>query len=217
MKKHRLYLAIALTSIPLWLPALSSKNSAPWNWFKEWRTPAFASETSAAQQEVPVEQVVIRGNRRIPESTIKIWIGTREGDTYNASQVDRDVRALTAQGHFKNVQVFTEDGTRGGKIVTFELTEWPLILDIRYEGLKSVQQSKVLEEYRKRQIGLSKESQYDPVKVKRAAAVIKDLLADEGRPDAKVDAVDEDISKTAVAVIFKVDEGARVRVAEIEF
>src|SRR5215472_13818103 len=98
-----------------------------------------------AQQEVLVEQVLIRGNRRIPETTVKIWLSTREGDVYNPAILDRDVRALYAQGHFQDVKVFAEDGTRGGKIVTFEVKEWPLILEIRYEGLKSVQVSKVLE------------------------------------------------------------------------
>ncbi len=164
-----------------------------------------------------VEQVLIRGNRRIPESTAKIWIATREGDPYNPAQLDRDVRALYAQGHFEDVKVFAEEGTRGGKLITFEVKEWPLLLDIRYEGLKSVQQSTLLEEFRKRQVGLSKESQYDPVKARRAAAVIKEMLANEGRPEAKVEPVKEDISQTAVALIFKIEEGPRFRVADIEF
>ena len=126
---------------------------------------------ASQQQGVLVEQVIVRGNRRIPESTVKIWIGTREGDPYNPVQLDRDVRALYAQGHFEDVKIFAEEGTRGGKIITFELKERPLLLDIKYEGLKSIQQSTVLEEFRKRSVGLSKESQYDAVKAKRAAAV----------------------------------------------
>lgn len=168
-------------------------------------------------QNVTVEQVLIRRNRRIPESTIRIWIGTREGDPYNPAQLDRDVRALYAQGHFEDVKVYAEEGTRGGKIITFEVIERPLLLDIKYEGLKSVQQSTVLEEFRKRSVGLSKESQYDAVKAKRAAAVIKELLANEGRPEATVDPVVESISGTAVALTFKINEGPRFRVAAIEF
>lgn len=178
---------------------------------------AAPSAYGRTSQQVLVEQVIIRGSRRIPESTIKIWIGTREGDPYNPTQLERDIRALLAQGHFDDAKVFSEDGTRGGKIVTFEVVEFPLILDIRYEGLKSLQQSKILEEFRKRQIGLSKESQYDPVKARRAAAVIKSLLADEGRPEAKVDAITEEISRTAIALVFKIEEGPRFRIAEIEF
>jgi outer membrane protein insertion porin family len=172
---------------------------------------------NAGKTQETVEQVLVRGNRRIPESTIKIWIGTREGDPYNPTQLDRDVRALYAQGHFEDVKVFAEPGARGGKIITFDVREWPLLLDIKYEGLKSVQQSTVLEEFRKRQVGLSKESQYDPVKARRAAAVIKELLANEGRPEAKVEPVIEEISATAVGLTFKIEEGPRFRVADIEF
>jgi outer membrane protein insertion porin family len=168
-------------------------------------------------QNVTVEQVLIRGNRRIPESTIKIWIGTREGDPYSPAQIERDIRALYAQGHFEDVKIYAEEGTRGGKIITFEVRERPLLLEIKYEGLKSVQQSTVLEEFRKRSVGLSKESQYDAVKAKRAAAVIKELLANEGHPEATVTPVVEDISKTAVSLTFKIDEGPRFRVATIEF
>lgn len=168
-------------------------------------------------QNVTVEQVSIRGNRRIPETTIKIWIGTREGDQYSPVQLDRDVRALYAQGHFEDVKVYAEEGTRGGKIITFEVSERPLLLDIKYEGLKSVQQSTLLEEFRKRSVGLSKESQYDAVKAKRAASVIKELLANEGHPEATVDPIREEISKTAVALIFRINEGPRFRVATIEF
>src|SRR6185503_11112877 len=168
-------------------------------------------------QNVTVEQVLIRNQRRIPESTVKIWIGTREGDPYNPVQLDRDVRALYAQGHFEDVKIFAEEGTRGGKIITFEVRERPLLLDIKYEGLKSVQQSTLLEEFRKRSVGLSKESQYDPVKVRRAAVVIKEMLANEGRPEAKVEPAIEQISSTAVGLTFKIDEGPRFRVADIDF
>ncbi|HEY6331164.1 MAG TPA: POTRA domain-containing protein, partial [Blastocatellia bacterium] len=168
-------------------------------------------------QEVTVEKVIISDNRRIPESTIKIWISTKEGDPFNPAALDRDVRALYAQGHFQDVKVYAEDGPRGGKIITFEVKEWPLILEINYEGLHSLEISKIQEEYRTRQVGLSKESQYDPVKAKRAAAVVKDMLADEGHPDATVNFQTEDISKTSVSLNFKINEGPRVRVATIEF
>ena len=175
------------------------------------------SALASRVQNVNVEQVLIRGNRRIPESTIKIWIGTREGDPYSPVQLDRDVRALYAQGHFEDVKVYAEEGTRGGKIITFEVKERPLLLDIKYEGLKSITTSTVLEEFRKRSVGLSKESQYDAVKAKRAASVIKELLSNEGHPEATVDPIREDISQTAVALTFRINEGPRFRVATIEF
>ena len=149
MSKRVFFLIVGLISAAAVLP-LGRHGRALWS------APAPHAFAGGAQsQEVRVEQVTIRGNRRIPESTIKIWISTREGDPYDPATLDRDVRALYAQGHFQDVKVFSEDGTRGGKIVTFEVKEWPLILEIKYEGLKSVQQSKILEQGRTRHIARS--------------------------------------------------------------
>src|SRR5262249_12895814 len=56
-----------------------------------------------------------------------------------------------------------------------------------------------------------------PVKLRRVAAVIKDLLANEGHPEARVETLVEPLSETAVRLIFEIDEGPRFRVAEIQF
>src|SRR5579862_4891912 len=93
----------------------------------------FNAHGAASPQDVRIEQINIKGLRRIPESTAKIWISSREGDVFTPAQVDSDIRALYAQGHFSDVKVYQEDGNRGGKIITFEVLEFPLILDIKYE------------------------------------------------------------------------------------
>ena len=183
------------------------------------RCDALAPDPCALNQSVVVEQINIRNNRRIPDSTIRVWIGSREGKAYSPVQLDRDVRTLYAQGQFADVKVWVEEGSRGGKVITFEFAEWPILLDIKYEGLKSVPVSTVLEELRKRAVGLSKDSPYNPVKARRAALVIKELLANEGYPEATVEPQAEPVSAggTAVVLTFKVDEGQRFRIAAIEF
>lgn len=111
-----------------------------------------------------IERVIIRGNRRIPASTIKSWIATRKGDSYRAERLDHAVRALFDTGHFFDVKVYVEDGLRRGKIVTFEVAERPLIQEIAYEGIDQATQAEVREEWRKQKIDLSQGSEYDPVK-----------------------------------------------------
>jgi len=153
-----------------------------------------------------IERVIMRGNRRIPASTIKSWIGTRKGDSYSPEQLDRDVRALHDTGHFADVKVYVEDGLRRGKIITFEVTERPIILEIVYEGIDQATQAEVLEEWRKQKVELSKGSEYDPVKVRRAAAVIQDLLVRRGNQRAKVNPMVEQQTAGRVSVVFKVEE-----------
>jgi outer membrane protein insertion porin family len=153
-----------------------------------------------------VERVIIRGNRRIPTSTIKSLIGTRKGDSYRPEQLDRDVRVLHDTGHFEDVKVYVEDGLRRGKIVTYELAERPLILEIAYEGIDQTTVAEVLEELRKQKVELQKGAEYDPVKVRRAAAVIRDLLVRRGNQLTKVNAMVEQQTQTGVSLVFKVQE-----------
>ncbi|MEK6407919.1 MAG: POTRA domain-containing protein [Acidobacteriota bacterium] len=153
-----------------------------------------------------IERVIIRGNRRIPASTIKSWIATRKGDSYGADQLDRALRALFVTGHFFDVKVYAEDGLRRGKIVTFEVLERPLIQEIAYEGIDLPTQAEVREEWRKQKIDLSQGSEYDPVKVRRAAAVIKDLLVKRGNQRARVSPLVEQSTATTVSIVFKIEE-----------
>jgi outer membrane protein insertion porin family len=137
---------------------------------------------------------------------IKSWIGARRGDSYSPEQLDRDVRALHDTGHFDDVKVYVEDGLRRGKIITFEVSERPLILEINCEGIDEATQAEVFEEWRKQKIELSKGSEYDPVKVRRAAAAIQELLVRRGNKRAKVNPMVERQTPTGVLVLFKVEE-----------
>ena len=183
---------------------------------------AFYQRVSAQNPQQPqrlVEDVDIIGNRRLRKEDILYWIQTRPGDPYNADQVNRDLQTILSLNFFDKVgtRVSTEDGPRGGIRVIFEVKELPIIRDIQFEGLKSVTESDVLKTFRERRVGISKESILDPVKLKNAERVLKELLAAKGHPNAVVSGSIEEVSKTSSAITFVVNEGARVRVAEIQF
>jgi outer membrane protein insertion porin family len=178
----------------------------------------------SAQQNPPapqqlVESVDITGNRRLRKDDILYYIQTRPGDVYNVDQIQRDYQTLLSLSFFDKVKtrVFTEPAPRGGVAVIFEVVELPIIRDLSFDGLKSVQESDVLKAFRERRVGVSKESIYDPVKVRNAIRVIKELLAAGGHPNATVTERTEEVSATSLAITFDVDEGDRVRVVDIQF
>ena len=175
-----------------------------------------------AQQTQPqrlVESVDIIGNRRLRKDDILYYIQTRPGDPYNVEQIQRDYQTLLSLTFFDKTatRVFTENGPRGGVNVIFEVKELPIIRDLTFEGLKSVQESDVLKAFRERRVGVSKESIYDPVKVRNAMRVIKELLSAGGHPNATVEERTEEVSATSLAITFDVNEGDRVRVVDIQF
>jgi outer membrane protein insertion porin family len=171
-------------------------------------TTLIAQEANNSEQENSqlIERVIIRGNRRIPEKTIKLFIPTRKGDYYSAEQLDQAVRALFNTRHFSDVKVYVEGGVRGGKIVTFEVAERPLIQEIAYEGIDEATQEEARKEWRKQNIDLSEGSEYDPVSVRRAAAVIQALVVKRGNQQAKVIPMVEQRTATGVAIVFKIEE-----------
>src|SRR4030095_6040490 len=166
-----------------------------------------------------VESVDIIGNRRLRKDDILYYVQTRPGDPYNVDQVERDYQTLLSLTFFDKTatRVLTENGPRGGVNIIFEVRELPIIRDLQFDGLKSVQESDVLKAFRERRVGVSKESIYDPVKVRNAMRVIKELLSDSGHPDATVDERTEEVSATSLAITFVVNEGDRVRVVEVQF
>lgn len=174
---------------------------------------------SAQQNQRLVESVDITGNRRLRKDDILYYVQTRPGDPFNEQQIQRDLQAILALGFFDktSTRVFTEEGTRGGVNVIFEVKELPIIRDLQFDGLKSVAESDVLKAFREKRVGVSKESIYDPVKTRNAIRVLKELLAARGHPNAKIEERVDEVSLTSTALTFVVDEGARVRVVEIQF
>src|SRR5215213_2657177 len=160
---------------------------------------------NAQQQTQPqrlVENVDIIGHRRLRKDDILYYIQTRPGDVYNEAQVQRDYQTLLSLTFFDKTEtrVLTETGPRGGVNIIFEVKELPIIRDLTFEGLKSVQESDVLKAFRERRVGVSKESIYDPVKVRNAMRVIKELLSEGGHPNATITERTEEVSATSLAI-----------------
>src|SRR5437773_1238015 len=186
---------------------------------------AQASPTAPAQQTpVPQQGVIERiefiGNRRVRTDTLKARIFSREADPYNEDTLRRDFQALWNTQFFEDVKLRVEDSPKraNAKIIVFEVKERPQIRRIRYDGIHSVSESDILDRFKERKVGLSVESQFDPTKIKKAEVVLKELLGEHGRQFAKVTPQYERIaSSNAVILVFKIEEGPKVKVGKIKF
>ena len=179
--------------------------------------PAPKGEAQVAKpKRVLVEGIEFRGNRRIPSSTLLATIFTRPGDVYDPNALERDFMALWNTGYFDDIRLEAEDG-KPGKILIFFVREKKLVRAITYKGLHSIEQSDVLDAFQKQKVGLTMDSQYDPVVVKRAEVVLKEMLAAHGRQFATVRHRTRNIPPNSVALTFIVTEGPKVKVGHIKF
>jgi len=198
-------------------PLSSPQQSTPGD--QSLSTPTIQSPT------VPVTHGVIKsiefvGNRRIRSDTLRARIFSRVGDNYNEETLRRDFQALWNTQFFEDVKLRVEDSPDGpdAKNIIFDVKERPVIRRIRYDGIHSISESDILDRFKERKVGLSVESQFDPTKIKKAEVVLRELLGEHGRQFAKVTPQYERIaSSNAVILVFKIEEGPKVKVGHIKF
>ncbi len=181
---------------------------------------AVPQERPAEQQATVVDRIIFIGNRRIRSDTLKARIFSREGDAYNEETLRRDFQALWNTQFFEDVKLRVEDSPDGPnhKNVIFEVKERPVIRRIRYDGIHSISESDILDRFKEKKVGLTVENSFDPTRIKKAEVVLQDLLGEHGRQFAKVTPQYERIaSSNAVILIFKIEEGPKVKVGKIKF
>jgi len=163
-----------------------------------------------------IEDIIFRGNRRVPAATLRARIFSHKGDAYDENALERDFMALWNTGFLDDIRLEVSDGETG-KIVTFFVREKKLVRSIDNKGLSTVTWSDVLDEFKKRKVNLSIQSQYDPVVVKRAEVVLQDMLSAHGRQFATVRARTRNIPPNSVALTFIVVEGPKVKIGRVRF
>lgn len=172
-----------------------------------------------AKPEGPVEDVVeaieFRGSRRVPQDTLRALIFTKKGDRLDSESLRRDFMSLWNSGRFDDITLQREPG-KSGWIIRFVVVERRVVRSIKYEGNKSITISEILDRFKDRRVGLTVESQYDPNKVQRATNVLKEYLAERGRQYATVEPEIRQIPPSSLEVVFKIQEGPKVKVGALE-
>src|SRR5271155_2520005 len=206
------------------LSTLSSGSDSPKTESVTPAEPQDAPQTPQAPQDQPpaavVDRIIFLGNRRIRTDTLKARIFSREGDPYNEETLRRDFQALWNTQFFEDVKLRVEDSPDGPnhKNIIFDVKERPQIRRIRYDGIHSISESDILDRFKEKKVGLTVESQFDPTKIKKAEVVLQELLGEHGHQFAKVTPEYERIAASnAVILVFKIEEGPKVKVGKISF
>ena len=87
----------------------------------------------------------------------------------------------------------------------------PLVKAIEFKGKSPVGAAEILERFDEREINLAVERPLDPQGLAEARIVLRELLAERGESRARVKAETHSVSPHAVAVVFKSQQGSRLR------
>lgn len=193
-----------------------------------WRAAALAAallatpgltQRAAAQDPagVALGAVEVTGNRRVPAEQILSVVDMQQGDTVMAAQLDEAIRRLMGTGQFRDVQVFAvSDPANPGAPVTlrFQVEEQPIVAQIRFQGLENVSGSLIRDT-----VGLRAGQPYQPSRAARAESMTRQLLAEKGFRVRSIEHRLEPLTAGSdeMSLVFDVEEGQRVAIADIEF
>lgn len=185
----------------------------------------FASRASAQQpgqqpeatRQVLVQNIVVQGNKRQPSDFVEAESGIRKGQRISYVDVQNAIHKLWRTGQYSDVKVYiepTSDQPDAPVTLVLDVKERPLVAFIDFEGLQHVSAKTVRDT-----VGLKSGVPYDPARVARAQAMVRELLANKGIRLRKIDHTLERVPEdsTEYRLVFHVDEGERVAVAQIDF
>ncbi len=165
------------------------------------RTPAVAQEGGT------IAQIVVDGNQRIEVETVRSYLTLTEGDPFDASKIDKSLKALFATGLFADVSI-----KREGTSLVVRVVENPTINRIAFEGNHHLESDKLQAE-----IQLKPRGVYNRTKVQGDVQRLLALYKRSGRFAASVDPKLIKLADNRVDLVFEINEGTPTYVTRIDF
>jgi len=165
-------------------------------------------------RQVRVDTVIVEGNQRLTDPIVQSTFGLQAGQLVGIRDIQAAEKNLWSTGHFEDIQVFAEGMAGESATLVLRVREQPIIRQLRFEGLEHVDPGDVRDT-----TGMLPGAAYSPVAAGKAIKFIRDELAAEGIPFARIDERREGVdgAEGQIDLIFDVSVGNRVAVAQVEF
>ena len=151
------------------------------------------------------------GNQRIDSGAILGKISAKVGDIYSPDSLRRDLKAIFKMGYFDNVTIEVADSPKGKKVV-FRVQEKPLINKVTFTGINELDEKDVHDA-----ADIKANSILNPAALNEAVKRINELYRSKGYSSAKSSVTMNDSDPKNTEVIFEINEGAKMAIAEIRF
>lgn len=173
------------------------------------QTPPF--DQNADLLDRPVSEVRLEGLKRVTETTVRNNIRTAVGDPFDPSVIKGDVARLNRLGQFRFVEADAQLQNDGSVVVLFRFVEQPIITEINVVGNRLISNEDLLAA-----VTLAPGGPRDDFLIQNARRSMEEMYRKRGHYLTTV-MVDETELERAGLLIFKVNEGPRVKVRAVEF
>jgi outer membrane protein insertion porin family len=176
---------------------------------------AGAAVAQGLQGEVAEVQVV--GGTTISAETVEYYLGVTVGDPYDAAAIAGNFHRFWDSGLVEELKVESEEVSPGKVKVIITVKERPKVTEWDFEGNKKLSDSTLREKLDTAGVTMRRNTPLRMSEVQRYKQSVRDIYATEGYASATVDAVVEDVGAVTRKVVFRVDEGAKIKIGAIRF
>ena len=153
------------------------------------------------------------GTASVNEQVVRANMQVREGGDFDANMLDRDLRSLYRTGLFELIEFKQEPGDANTLNLVVEVTPKYRVLAVKFEGNQKIKSSRLEKEAKTRPNFALDERQ-----VKDDAGKLIEYYQKAGYNQVSVAySIDKDRVGGFGTVIFKIKEGAKVKISEIRF
>jgi outer membrane protein insertion porin family len=163
------------------------------------------------QRDVIIASISPTGNTRIDSGAISRKVKTKAGDFYDPEKLREDLKAIFKMGYFENVRIKVEESEKG-KIVTFDVTEKPIIKSIEFSGLDEFSKDEL-----KEAINIGNGTILNNLNVNNGAAAIKALYKSKGYYNTTVTPQISYPDADHAELRYVIEEGGKIFIKEIKF
>lgn len=167
----------------------------------------------AAPYKVGTVTIKFIGTAIVSEDVVRANIQVREGADMDGAMIDRDIRALYRTGLFELIEIKQDMAGENTVNIVFEVTPKFRVLAVRYEGNAKVK-SKRLE----KEVKTKPNTALDERQVKEDSEKIREYYQKVGYNQVSINfAIERDRASGFGTVVFKIKEGAKVKIAKVNF
>lgn len=158
-------------------------------------------------QGAAINKILVEGNRRIEDESVRSYMKLSRGDRYDAGLVDESLKALFDTGLFADVTI-----SRQGRNLVVRVIENPIINRVRFEGNRRLKDKEL-----KAAVEMRPRTVFTRAKVQSDVGRLIELYRRNGRFTAKVEPKIIRRPQERVDLVYEINEGPETNVVNITF
>ncbi len=155
-----------------------------------------------------IKDIKVSGNERITSETIKIFTTVNINDDINDDRINFILKELYNTGFFKNVEVEIKNN-----VLIIQVTENPIIQDIKYEGIKAQKIRNII----LKDLKLKSRSSFNEIFLNQDKNKITSSLRSLGYYFSKIDVYIKDLNDNKVEITYDIKMGEKAKIKKISF